>query len=317
MATSGVTSFNVTRNDIINMALEDCGAYAPDFQNPTPGQISRASMRLNAMIKAWQAAGVGLWLNQLCTLPLQANTTSYLLGPSGSPCSANMGDTLISTNALAGAYVITVDSVVGISSGMNIGVEQAGAGLIQWTTVNGAPVGNDVLLTAALTGAVTVGSVVYFYSALISRPIGVVEVRSADKYGDEMPLYVSSREEYFSLPLKSSTGRTTQCYFDPQTGNAVLYVWPVSIVMSDRILFTARTPIQDFVNIDDTPDFPVEWIDALHFNLALRLSPLYKVPQADYAMIKENAVVTLRDANDFDREQTSVYLTFATGPGRR
>jgi hypothetical protein len=315
MTTSGVVTFNVTRDDIIRMALEDCGAYAPDFQSPTAGQISRASMRLNAMIKAWQAGGIGLWLNQLCTLPLQASTASYLLGPSGSPCSANMGITALTTGSLSGATTVTLDSVTGLSSGMHIGIAQD-AGLIQWTTVSGAPAGSVVTLAAALTGDAGAGSVVYYYTTLINRPIGIVEARSQDVSGNETPLYIGSREEYMSLPLKTSTGRTTQCYFDPQLVNAILYVWPVSTVMSDRVLFTARTPIQDFASLDDTPDFPVEWIDALHFNLALRLSPLYKVPQAEYMMIKEQAIVTLNDANDFDREQTSVYLTFAMGPGR-
>src|SRR5512143_3859423 len=34
--TSGVAAFNVTRNDIILMALEDIKVYAPDFESPTP-----------------------------------------------------------------------------------------------------------------------------------------------------------------------------------------------------------------------------------------------------------------------------------------
>src|SRR5512147_1489232 len=67
-----LTKLTTTRDDIIRMALEDVKAYAPDFQDPSPGQMSRCAMRLNAMIKAWQAAGVGLWLNQECILPLKS-----------------------------------------------------------------------------------------------------------------------------------------------------------------------------------------------------------------------------------------------------
>ena len=237
MTTSGVTSFNVTRDEIIHMALEDVGAFAPDFQLPTAGMMSRSSMRLNAMIKAWQAAGVGLWLNQGFTLPLVANQSSYLLGPAGTPVTA--------------------------------------------------------------------------------RPIGIVEARLYQTLaGTDTPMTVYSREEYMSLPLKTSTGIPTVYFFDPQTVNAVLYIWPVPVDAVNTIRMTVRTPIQDFVNINETPDFPVEWIDALHFNLALRLAPLYRCPQDLYAMVKENAGITLRDANDFDREQGSVYFTVSEGSGR-
>jgi hypothetical protein len=238
MTTSGVTTFSVTRNDIILMAFEDMGIFAPGFQVPTAGQIDTASKRLNMMIKAWQAAGVGLWLNQLVTLPLTAAAQSYLLGPSGVDC-----------------------------------------------TVGG------------ITGK-------------ISRPIGIVEARGVRTDGNELPLVPQSRDEYMSLPLKSSTGPTNLYYYDPQTVNGVLYVWPVETDLTSVIKFTARTPIQDFVNIADTPDFPQEWFDALHFTLALRMCPAFKIDAKQYGMIKEQAAICIADADGFDREQgTSVRFT--------
>jgi hypothetical protein len=47
--------------------------------------------------------GIELWLNQIVTLPLALNQQSYLLGPSGNNCSANMGETAIQTAALSEA----------------------------------------------------------------------------------------------------------------------------------------------------------------------------------------------------------------------
>jgi hypothetical protein len=239
MTTSGITTFSVTRNDIIYMAFEDLGVYAPGFETPTAGQLTMADKRLNAMIKAWQAAGVGLWLNQLVTLPLTAGSQSYLLGPTG------------------------VDCIVG-----------------------------------GVTGK-------------ISKPLSIVEARGVNVSGVELPLTANSRDEYMSLPLKSSTGPATQYYYDRQLVNGVLYVWPVETVLTTVIKFTARTPVQDFVNAADTPDFPQEWFDALHFSLAMRMAPAYKISAAQYALIKEQAGICLSDADGFDREQgTSVRFAY-------
>jgi hypothetical protein len=314
MTTSGVTSFSVSRNDIIYMAMEDLGVYAPGFETPTAGQITMANKRLNAMIKAWQAAGVGLWLNLLCTLPMKSGATSYLLGPTGDNCSASsgMGQTVVSAAASSGALVITVGSVVGMVSGQYIGVE-LDSGTIQWTTINGAPAGTTVTLAAALIGAASANNVVYFYAAKIARPIAIVEARSVNSSNVELPLRPVSRDEYMTLPLKSSTGPVVQYYYDAQTSNGTLFVWPVETDMASKILFTARTPVQDFVNAADTPDFPQEWFDALHFNLALRMAPAYKIDQKQYVLVKEQAAICLADADGFDREQgTSVRFVYDT-----
>lgn len=234
MSTSGVTSFNVTRNDIILMALEDLKVYAPDFETPPPAAITRANKRLNMMIKAMQAAGVGLWLNTIYTQVLTAGSQSYLLGPGSTPVA-------------------------------------------------------------------------------IPRPLGVVEARVVDTAGNELVMTPMSRDEYMTMPLKSSTGKPTQWYYDPQLVNGVFYVWPVADNVTDVIKMTVRTPVQDFVNTDDTPDFPIEWADALHYGLALRLITVYDVPDKIGNHIKQMAMITLQDADGFDREQNvSVFITPAT-----
>ena len=224
MTTSGSTSFNVTRDDIINLAFEDIKAYALDFITPPPAAMVRANKRLNMMIKAWQAAGVGLWLNTLYTQVLTAGAQSYLLGPSSTPVA-------------------------------------------------------------------------------IPRPLGIVDARVVDVDGNELVMTPMSRDEYMTMPLKSSAGSSTQYYYDPQLVNGVFYVWPVETDLTKVIVMTVRTPVQDFVNVDDTPDFPIEWADALHYSLAMRLIPAYDVPQKIANDVKQLAAIALQDANDFDREQ--------------
>jgi hypothetical protein len=224
MTTSGVTSFSVSRNDIILMALEDIKVYAPDFETPPPAAITRANKRLNMMIKAMQATGVGLWLNTIYTQTLVASAQSYLLGPGSTP-------------------------------------------------------------------------------AAIPRPLSIVEARLVDTSGNEMSMSAMSRDEYMQLPLKSSAGAATQYYYDPQLVNGVFYVWPVETDLTKVIKMTVRTPVQDFVNTDDTPDFPIEWADALHYALAMRLLSVYDVPTKVAQYVMQMAAVTIADADGFDREQ--------------
>lgn len=221
--TSGVSIFNVTRNDIIMMALEDIRVYAPDFESLNPAAVTRASTRLNMMIRGWQAAGVGLWLNQLVTMPVVVGQTSYLMGPDGNPA--------------------------------------------------------------------------------IPRPMAIVECRRVDSSGDETTMIAMSRDEYMNLPLKTTQGIPTQYYYDPQTQNGVFYSWPTASTATDTFVMTVKTPIQDFQGSTDYPDFPVEWADALHFNLALRLVPAYNVPQDVAAFVAQMATLTLDNADGFDREQ--------------
>ena len=302
MTTSGVNTLSVTRDEIINMAFEDMGVYAPGMEAPEPGEISTAAVRLNMMLKAWQAANVGLWLHQTATLPLAAAAQSYNLGPTGANCSTLMGEAALAVAAVTADLTITVDDDTGITNGQYIGIEQDDD-TIHWTTVNGVPVANVVTLTAGMVEDAAIGSVVYFYTNKISRPLSIVEARISDVDGNETPLTVLSRNEYLTLPLKSAEGRTNSYYYDPQLTNGILSVWPVNTVLSDKIIFTFRVPVQVFVNLNDTPDFPYEWFDALHYNLALRLCSAFTVPPQRRAEIKEMAAITLQDADGFDREQ--------------
>jgi hypothetical protein len=323
MATSGVRSFNVTRNDIILLALEDIKAYAPDFETPPPAAITRANKRLNMMVKAMQAAGVGLWLNDWIQIPLQGGTSKYTLN--SGPASRYMMYQTVGVAAAAGAVTITLTDASDVDDTNIIGIE-TDDNWIYWTTVSGAPIGNVVTLAGALGALASAGNSVFFYHAdeVIPQPIAINSVNLWTPDGSEVTmmgtitlpggnmrsLTPASRQEYLSLPNSFSSGPPTQYYFDRQLSNADLYVWPVHTDMSCVLIVDCRIPIQDFVNIDDAPDFPIEWADALHYSLALRLLSVYDVPPKIAQYVTQMASVTMQDADGFDREQNvSVFLT--------
>jgi len=108
------------------------------------------------------------------------------------------------------------------------------------------------------------------------------------------------------FPAASTLGGTE--VFPGNQGSATK---KISIKCITKVIkMTVRTPVQDFVNTDDTPDFPIEWADALHYALAVRLLSVYDVPTKIAQYVIQMAGVTLADADGFDREQNvSAYFT--------
>lgn len=323
MTTSGVSTFNVTRDDLILMALEDIKAYAPDFETVPPAAITRANKRLNMMIKAMQAAGVGLWLNDWIQIPLQGGTSKYSIN--SGPASRYMMYQTLGAAAASGAVTITLSDASDVDDTNIIGIETDN-NWTYWTTVSGAPVGNVVTLAGALGAAASLGNSVFFYHAdeVIPQPIAINSVNLWTPDGSEVTMMGTialpggnarqltpiSRQEYLLLPNTLSSGQPNQYYFDRQLNNADLYVWPVHTDMSCVLIADCRIPIQDFVNTDNAPDFPIEWADALHYGLAMRLLSIYDVPQKIAQYVAQMAAVTLADADGFDREQNvSIYFT--------
>ena len=80
MATSGTTTFSVTRNNIIEASLRLLGVLEEGAQ-PTSQAIESASMVLNMMLKDWMTDGIKLWTTHEIILPLVNNKNTYTIGP--------------------------------------------------------------------------------------------------------------------------------------------------------------------------------------------------------------------------------------------
>lgn len=80
MATSGDTTFNVTRDQLINGALRIVGAIAQG-ETPTAQMVTDASEALNMIVKAWQADGMPLWVTKEYQLTPIAGQNTYTVTP--------------------------------------------------------------------------------------------------------------------------------------------------------------------------------------------------------------------------------------------
>lgn len=278
MSTSGSTNWTLNRNEIITAALRKLRVVDP---NDTAGanDVTTGAQALNAMVKAWQIDGVGIWLNEEVVLHLEKNEQTYALGPSGDHCAlkTDATRTQLSAAAAADAASISVDSDDSIDSGDYVGIE-LDSGALQWTTVAATPSGDAVSLSASLNSAAAADNYVFSYTNKISRPAEIVEARIRDEDNNDEPLeIVSDTTEYMAITDKTSTGDAQKLHLIPTITNSKLYAWPVADNVAKRIVMTIKRKIEDFDSSSDNADMDPSVLEGLIWNLAKRLAPEYGI----------------------------------------
>lgn len=313
MATSGSSNFEATRNQIIEQALLDLNVISVGT-TISADRMRNSAFRLNAMVKRWQATDIHVWTVAEATLFPQYGQSSYQMGPSATDhVTSSHVTTQLATDHPAGTTSITVDSIVGLSSGMNIGIV-VDDGTIHWTTINGAPSGATVILTDALDDSAAEDARVYAYTSKIVRPLRVVSVRRYDVASQrDTPINQLARLDYRSLANKAEVGTVSQAFYDPGLNTGTMFLWYAPQAVNELVNFTWHRPIQDFDTASDNPDLPQEWISTLISNLALELMPQSSVSLAKAKMITQAAAFHLDAMTGFDRESDSIFFQPDTG----
>lgn len=139
------------------------------------------------------------------------------------------------------------------------------------------------------------------------RPLQISNARKVVD-GAETEIRIVDRSTYMNQPNKTDTGQPVFVYYDPQLVAGVLYVWPAPDD-THQIKFTAQQLIEDFDASTNNPYFPTDWLEAIVYNLALRLCPMYEVSGEDRSYIAQMAAQFLNDAENGDSEQGSVFLS--------
>lgn len=305
MTTSGVSISPITRDQIIIKALKKCGVGS-EGENITEDMMVDAADDLNRMIKGWQADGVKLWAYQELVLFVDKGVPSYALGPGGARCvdAAQLVKATSTAAALVGTTAITLDSVSGISGGMNIGVLLDDQSMF-WTTVSGV-VGNIVSFLMPLSVQASSGTQVYAYTTTAQRPLRIEDGRVQLSPTSELPLKKLSRSDYFAIPNKLAEGTPIQFYYNPSLVTGTLYVWQVAVDSHFYLNLTAYRQLQIFVNPTDTLDAPDEDQQGVIWNLAREIAPEYGVDQATLTLIMTMAQGWLDRVEKFDVEEASI-----------
>jgi len=303
------TVLTATASDIVNGALRLIGE---NDANQTTGSVEMKDglEAFNSMVKSWQSQGLHLWTETEGILFLDVGRTDYLLGPSGDEATNidDFIDTNLSSNAAAAETILTLTSTTGMLTGDFIGIELDG-GTRQWTKIQSVDSTTQVTIKVALTGVAASANTVFTFTAIIPRPMRLLQLRRfTTNEDDEIEATKWSRQEYFAQPNKKSQGQINNWYYSPQLTDGRIYVWQTASNVNQVAKFTYERPIDISTDTADNPDFPAEWFRILKYNLAVDIAPEYRIPQDRLDRLTVKAEKMLQDVLGFDREPDSLNI---------
>ena len=309
MATSGSVSFSMTASRVIDKAFSKIGVKISE-QELEPEEFQDGLDALNLMIKSWGAQGLHLWSKDEGVLFLDVGIPSYDLGPSGDEA-CQLDDFVGTTSTLD--LVATNDVIpVASSDGMTVG-DKAGVQLDDatrfWTTIKSIDSQTQITVDDTLPSSSISGSTVFTFTNLIQRPNRILSYRRKTFGQDnEIPVISWSRNQYFNQVNKTTTGTVVNCFYSPQLNDGRVYVWQTASSVNDILRFTFERPLEDIIDGDDDLDFPTEWLEAIIYNLAFRLTDDYDAPPIKVQTVGAKAVEFLDDLLGWDEEMESLNL---------
>lgn len=304
MTTSGNYLTTVTRDDIIKFALRKIGVWKRG-QTLSAADTSEAAFALNLIIKQLQdksdgAPSVKMWLRKRLVLFLQNNQGVYHIGSSAADyCAAedDLLETTLSVAAASGASTLTLTSVTGAADTYYIGIMQDN-GVIHWTTINGAPAGFVVTLTAVTTYAAAAGNAVYVFSTKVQPPLYLLTRYLRNSSGSDWEIAEMSLDKYDSLPTKTALGIPNGVYYEKTLTEGVFYFDNYVSDATHTFRMTVHYPAQDMTAAGETFDFPDIWLRPLGYLLGTDLAPEYDIELTQtYLLAASDAMKIARDSD--------------------
>jgi len=307
MSTSGTSSFTANRDLIVRRSLRMVGAYT-STDLPRPEQLTDAVSVLNIMLKAWAREGF-LWLRNFATVFLTGSQNSYTVGPNGHVVTSYTTTTL-NGDVLAGVDAVTLTAGHSLATSTTAWVGIRTVDTVQW--FQGYTIAGNLLTFTApqvLASDVTSGDTVYCHTAaaVIDRPNHIFSANKKSSSNTEIPLTALTRSDWMLLPNKTSTGVPVQIYYDPQSIDGILYVWPTPATLTTDVLVVDVDRQIDIMNdnLNDF-DFPPNWLEAITYNLAARIAPEYGMALSERMQLEKEAATLFMQMSTDDRDLGSV-----------
>ena len=305
MAVSGSKDFSLTRSDIINAALRKIGVY-DEQEAPSASDNQNASLQLNMMVKEWVIRGVDLWLRQEVTLFLQPDQQSYALGTAYAATS--FAETTLTAAVAASDTALSLTSSSGMTVGDFIGIKM-NSDTIHWDTIATIPNSVSVTLTTGMAGAANSGKKVYAFTTKAARPQKLLTAYRRDTSNIDTQITLIGENEYRRQSNKGSSGPPVQAWYNPMRSAGSLHVWPVDGGSTwDKLIFIGQYLPDDLDTNADNPEFPIEWGNALVWNLAAEMASEYGVTEREQQRLWAVAQAKLNDAMNYDVENASMII---------
>jgi len=113
-----------------------------------------------------------------------------------------------------------------------------------------------------------------------ARPEDISAAWIRDSAGLDHPVAIVSRDRYNAIGSKSSPGRPTELYYDPQYPLGVLHLWPAPSAAED-IYLDQVVKIPSFAGQTTEITLPPGYEECLICNLAVMLAPEYSIDPPD------------------------------------
>jgi hypothetical protein len=256
MATSGSVDFNLNMAEITEEAFERCGL---ELRTGYDSKMARRS--LNLLFAEWANRGLNLWTVEQVTqtvaqLSSTSAVTSYPLGvitaTVGASTNLSVGETITGGTSGVTASVITKPSSTTITVTIPSGTFTSGE------TITGSSSSASTTISASPSLADTQAS-------------GDVLEAVIRRDSEDVAITRISRQDYLSIPKKTTQGRPTQFYVDRQI-TPVLNIWPAPENSTDQIIYYRVKKIEDADAAVDNADVPFRFLPCLIAGLAYYIS---------------------------------------------
>jgi len=262
MATSGSVDFNLNMADVIEEAYERCG-----LELRTGYDAATARRSLNLLFAEWANRGLNLWTVEQKTL------TFAQLSSSSSIATYPIGTITMTVSSSTGFSV--GESISGGTSGASTSVITKPSGTTMTITI---PVGTFTA-TETVTGASSSATATVTSVSDLSDVQATVDVLEAvvRRSGTDISTSRIGRQDYLTIPDKTTQGRPTQFFIDRQV-TPTITVWPSPENSTDQLIYYRVRRIEDIDASINNADIPFRFLPCLVAGLSYYLS-VKKAPE--------------------------------------
>lgn len=255
MATSGSVDFNLDMAEITEEAFERCGL---ELRTGYDSRTARRSM--NLLFADWANRGLNLWTVEQVTQSLANYSTS---------------------SAVTSYPLGTITATVGASTNLLVGRTITGSSSGTTATIISKPSSTTITITVP-SGSFTAGETI---TSNASDESGVSTTISSDpslancqasvdmleavirRDGSDISITRINRQDYLTIPDKTTQGRPTQFYIDRQITPTVT-VWPAPENSTDQLIYYRIKRIEDADAATNNADVPFRFLPCLVAGLA-------------------------------------------------
>ena len=294
MAVSGSKDFEPNVAIYIEEAFERCGL---ELRTGYDARTARRS--LNFLLADWANRGLNQWTIGQVTQTVISGIVEYPVGEITLTVAATGGFTVGET--ITGGTSAATASVLTNPTSTTFTITVPTATFVATESITGATSGTSTTVSSS-PSLEDVQSTIDILNAVVRRS------------GDDISINRISRDDYLSIPNKTTTGRPNQYFVDRMITPAIK-IWPSPENSTDQIIYDRLVRVDDADASVNTLEIPFRFYPCLAAGLAYYIS-LKRAPDR-IQLLKGLYEEEFARASEEDRDKVSVNLvpafTFVTG----